>query len=106
MGLPVRERNNFPRSRRSAARSAVISTGRHSSRYFFNACCAVYAPRYRQANGRAFTHPDAKGQPALDLAYSDVERAFERFLAQTDDRPFLIASHSQGTQLAAPWASA
>ncbi|MDP2305870.1 MAG: DUF3089 domain-containing protein, partial [Pseudomonadota bacterium] len=37
---------------------------------------------------------------ALDLAYSDVERAFDEFLARTgSDRPFVLAGHSQGSAL-------
>ena len=49
----------------------------------FNGCCAVYAPRYRQANGTAFTAPSADGDRAIALAYEDVRRAFEAFEATT-----------------------
>lgn len=67
----------------------------------FNACCAVYGPRYRQANGTAFIRPSADGDAAIDLAYGDVRRAFRAFLARRGvERPFLLASHSQGTVLA------
>jgi hypothetical protein len=67
----------------------------------FNACCAVWAPRYRQANGTAFTHPSPDGRRALDVAYADVREAFRHFLARRGAaRPFLLASHSQGTVLA------
>lgn len=67
----------------------------------FNGCCAVYAPRYRQANGRAFTHPDADGRAAIDVAFADVSRAFDGFLARTRGKPFFIAGHSQGAILGA-----
>ena len=67
----------------------------------FNACCAVYAPRYRQAHGRAYTHPDPEGDRAIDLAFGDVTRAFDAFLERIDGAPFLVASHSQGTILGA-----
>jgi len=67
----------------------------------FNACCAVYAPRYRQANGNAFTRPSDAGDRAIDVAYGDVLAAFERFLEIEPTRPFILASHSQGTALAA-----
>ena len=67
----------------------------------FDACCEVYAPRYRQANGTAFTHPTEDSRRALDVAYADVRAAFRHFLAHTDAaRPFLLASHSQGSVLA------
>jgi hypothetical protein len=63
----------------------------------FNACCAVYAPRYRQANGTAFTHPTGDGRRAMDLAYQDVADAFRHYLGRSGERPFILASHSQGT---------
>lgn len=67
----------------------------------FNGCCAVYAPRYRQTNGRDFVEPTADGERAFELAYSDVERAFDAFNARRGEtRPFIIAAHSQGTMIA------
>jgi hypothetical protein len=61
----------------------------------------VYAPRYRQANGTAFSHPSADGDRALALVYEDVRRAFDAFHARRGPgRPFLLASHSQGSVLA------
>src|SRR5262249_41689870 len=58
----------------------------------FNACCAIYAPRYRQANGTAFTHPTPGGMLAVDLAYQDVVSAFRSYLAKHGHgRPFILA---------------
>lgn len=68
----------------------------------FNACGSVYAPRYRQVNGQAFTEPSPDGARALEVAYADVLAAFERFLSVYNrERPFVLAAHSQGTALAA-----
>ncbi len=67
----------------------------------FNACCAVYAPRYRQANGNAFTRPNEHSARAIDIAFKDVDTAFSQFLEWNGDRPFILASHSQGTVLGA-----
>jgi hypothetical protein len=76
-----------------------VATGIQASA--FNACCAVYAPRYRQANGTAFYHPTPDGDRAVALAYNDVRRAFDAFNARRGPgRPFILASHSQGTVLA------
>ncbi|HET8613345.1 MAG TPA: DUF3089 domain-containing protein [Sphingomonas sp.] len=64
----------------------------------FNGVGRVWAPRYRQATVGAFltTKPDATR--ALDLAYSDVARAFDAFLAQAPkDAPIILAGHSQGS---------
>lgn len=65
----------------------------------FNGSCRVYAPRYRQAHYYAFvTQNQEDRKQALDLAYADVKKAFEYYLAQYQDgRPIVIASHSQGT---------
>lgn len=64
----------------------------------FNASCRVYAPRYRQAVVRVFYESSEDGEKALDLAYSDVKRAFEYYLEHYNQgRPFIIAGHSQGT---------
>ncbi|HUF28591.1 MAG TPA: DUF3089 domain-containing protein [Gemmatimonadaceae bacterium] len=67
----------------------------------FNGCCAVHAPRYRQANGMAFIDPRPAGDSALAVAYVDVVRAFDTFEARGNrGRPFILAGHSQGTVLA------
>jgi hypothetical protein len=65
----------------------------------FNGCCAIYAPRYRE--GTIYTYfgasPELFGK-TMDLAYGDVNRAFDYFLAHySRGRPFILASHSQGT---------
>ncbi|MES2639571.1 MAG: DUF3089 domain-containing protein [Myxococcota bacterium] len=67
----------------------------------FNGCCAVYAPRYRQANGTAFLKQSDDGDRARDLSFVDITRAFEAFNARRGpDRPFILAAHSQGAALA------
>ena len=65
----------------------------------FSSCCRIYAPRYRQAHLAAFIETGSPAAiEALDLAYNDVEQAFQHFLNKRDpERPFIIASHSQGT---------
>lgn len=67
----------------------------------FNACCAIWAPRYRQANLAALLRPSADGDAALDLAYGDLVRAFDTFQAKRGaGRPYFIVAHSQGAALA------
>ncbi|WP_197424327.1 DUF3089 domain-containing protein [Sphingomonas sp. CCH9-E2] len=60
----------------------------------FNACCAIYAPRYRQMN------PAGDDPAARELAYSDVARAFAVFRARVGDRPFILAGHGEGARIA------
>lgn len=64
----------------------------------FNCCGKIYAPRYRQATLTAFLDKE-NGSKALDLAYSDVLRAFDYYITHFNKgRPFILASHSQGTR--------
>jgi hypothetical protein len=64
----------------------------------FNGCCAIYAPRYRQANLVAFTSPTSSGSQARKLAGDDVVAAFRHYLDhESRGRPFIIAAHSQGS---------
>jgi hypothetical protein len=65
----------------------------------FNEQCRVFAPRYRQANLKAFYTTDKDSADlAFNLAYEDVKTAFEYYLKHYNNgRPIIIASHSQGT---------
>jgi hypothetical protein len=65
----------------------------------FNGCCRIFAPRYRQANLKAFIEVnDARSAVALDLAYTDVKAAFQYYLEHENrGRPIIIAAHSQGS---------
>lgn len=73
----------------------VIMPGQAS---VFNSCCRIFAPRYRQATFYSFLTTRESGLKALEVAYSDVARAFDFFIKNLNDgRPFFIASHSQGT---------
>lgn len=62
----------------------------------FNLCCDIYAPYYRQATLWSYWVREGSGQDALDLAYGDVERAFDEFLKRIGTQPFILAGHSQG----------
>jgi hypothetical protein len=57
----------------------------------------VYAPKYRQAAYGAFLDSGEDATKALDLAYSDIVRAFDRFLKEEPDGPIILAGHSQGS---------
>ena len=64
----------------------------------FNGCCKIYAPRYRQATIFSFMDNSGSGQSALNLAYEDVQRAFDYFIEHYNHgRPFILAAHSQGS---------
>lgn len=64
----------------------------------FNGCCRIFAPRYRQATFFSFLGAGDNGRKALELAYTDVERAFDYYLQhENNGRPFILAGHSQGS---------
>ncbi len=66
----------------------------------FNGSGRIYAPRYRQANLKVFYKETGtiQAKQALDLAYEDVKNAFQYYLDNfNNNRPIIIASHSQGT---------
>lgn len=84
----------YLRSAKSEELNGAVLLGQVS---VFNGCCRLYAPRYRQTSVAALNRPVAS-----DLAYSDVAAAFHYYLKHHNNgRPFIIASHSQGTQHAA-----
>lgn len=65
----------------------------------FNGACRVYAPRYRQSHLSVFYTPNrSAANQSLALAYTDVKSAFLYYINHFNSgRPFIIASHSQGT---------
>lgn len=76
---------------KEASYDAPVLVGQAS---VFAGCCRIYAPRYRQVSVGALD----KSPQALALAYGDVAAAFRHYLAHENwGRPFIIASHSQGT---------
>ena len=57
----------------------------------------VWAPRYRQAAFGAFLLNGKDANQALNLAFSDVERAFDQFVAGLPaGEPIILVGHSQG----------
>ena len=71
----------------------------------FNACCRVYAPRYRQAASAAvYAPPEMKAMGAYEFAWGDVRDAFRYYLKHYNKgRPFIVAGHSQGAAHIERW---
>ncbi|MBO9712584.1 DUF3089 domain-containing protein [Sphingomonas sp.] len=89
-----RTRWNAPLDDRDAnGRAELFLRGQASA---FNEVGAIWAPRYRQATFGAFLTSKPEAQKALDYAYRDVVAAFDQFLKEADDRPIILAGHSQG----------
>ena len=79
----------------AAARPAVDAVVA-SQGSVLDACCAVYAPRYRQAASASVFDSRGNGPQAFALALTDVVRAFSHFAERTGDRPIVVIGHSQG----------
>jgi Protein of unknown function (DUF3089) len=63
----------------------------------FAGAAELWIPHYRQATLGAFLTEQAEGTQALELAYGDVEQAFDHFLASAPpELPMVLAGHSQG----------
>lgn len=62
--------------------------------------CSVHAPAYRQATLGVYgsTNQEVRDR-CFDVALGDVLGAFEQFLADIGERPFVIGGHSQGAHM-------
>lgn len=91
-----RDRWNAPLDdRQSQERAALFVRSQASA---FNQVAEIWAPKYRQAAYGAFLLKNEDATLALDLAYGDVTRAFDAFLAEIGPaQPILLAAHSQGS---------
>tara|TARA_B110000003_G_scaffold50620_1_gene49671 strand:- start:2452 stop:3612 length:1161 start_codon:yes stop_codon:yes gene_type:complete len=64
----------------------------------YNGCCSIYAPHYRQASIYSYFGSDDLREEVHSFVYQDVKKSFEYFIQNySNGRPFIIASHSQGT---------
>ena len=78
----------------SRQRSRLFVQGMASA---FNASPDIWSPRYRQAAIGAFLTDAPEATQALDLAYRDVEQAFDTFVKRIrPDQPIVLVGHSQG----------
>ena len=91
-----RDRWNAPLDHDDSQERAALFVRSQASA--FNKAAEIWAPKYRQAAYGAFLLKSEDANKALDLAYADVARAFDAFLAaQPSDRPIVLAAHSQGS---------
>ena len=87
---------SFDNAGRGVGGGGVDATLRNQASAFAR-CCRIFAPRYRQATLFAFLDTAGDGIKAIDLAYQDIDRAFDAFLARNGGKPFIVAGHSQGS---------
>ncbi len=64
----------------------------------FNGSCRIYMPRSRDVKVLAYFFPKKKKEEVFSIAYGDVKDAFLYYLKYYNKgRPFILASHSQGS---------
>lgn len=66
----------------------------------FTELCNVYVPLYRQMTaGTVNLEGGNRNTEYFDIAFNDVNDAFNQFLKETKSRPFVLMGHSQGSNL-------
>lgn len=65
----------------------------------FTELCHVYAPKYRQMTIGSYDLENVFESEYFELAYSDVEEAFNQYLLENPDRNFVLLGHSQGSHI-------
>lgn len=80
---------------RAAPEAAVRAQGAR-----FTEVCSVHAPAYRQATLGVYGSADVEvRERCFEVAIGDVLAAFEQFLDDIGDAPFVIGGHSQGAHM-------
>ncbi|MCJ2166109.1 MULTISPECIES: DUF3089 domain-containing protein [unclassified Pseudodesulfovibrio] len=71
----------------------------------FSGQANLYAPIYRQMNMAGLSLPDEQVEKLMQYGMEDVQRAFTYYLEHLNQgRPFILAGHSQGSNLLAEYA--
>jgi hypothetical protein len=66
----------------------------------FTGLCNVYAPRYHQMTiGSYGVEGGYRDSEFFATAFSDIEAAFDQYLLESGDRPFVLMGHSQGSHV-------
>ena len=69
-------------------------------RGIYDECTRMYAPFYRQASMKVYLLSPEEREQYLEIAYSDVSRAFKWYLEnENGDRPIILAGFSQGADM-------
>ena len=91
-----RDRWNAPLDDKASQDRAILFVRSEASA--FNQSAEIWAPKYRQAAYGAFLLRSEDANKALDLAYSDVTRAFDEFVRSIPAKTqIILAGHSQGS---------
>lgn len=92
---------NWNQSIIEAEKDSGISECIKAQAGIFNGSANLYVPHFRQATIFILDTPiDSNNHHALDIAYNDIEQAFDYYMDNFNKgRPFILAGHSQGSEL-------
>ncbi|MCE5202480.1 MAG: DUF3089 domain-containing protein [Synergistaceae bacterium] len=92
---------NWNQSIKEAAIDKKIPQWIKSQAGIFNGSANLYVPYYRQATIYVLNAPlNSNNHHAMDIAYDDVEHAFDYYMKNWNKgRPFILSGHSQGSNL-------
>lgn len=65
----------------------------------FTQLCKVYAPKYQQMTYSSYGVENVFESEYFQLAYADVEKAFDQYLLENPRRNFVLMGHSQGSHI-------
>lgn len=66
----------------------------------FTSLCNMYIPLYHQMTiGTMYLEGGYRNTDYYDIAFEDVRDAFDQYLSESGDRPFVLMGHSQGANL-------
>lgn len=67
----------------------------------FTELCNMYAPLYRQMTAGTYSAEGVnyRSTEYYEIAYNDVNNAFDQYLAESGKRPFVLMGHSQGSHM-------
>lgn len=65
----------------------------------FTELCNMYAPLYHQMTVGTYDLGNYRSTEFYDIAFNDVNEAFSQYLLESENRPFVLIGHSQGSHM-------
>lgn len=100
---PLSNKGNIPSYtdiKRAEVRNAARKNQSYNKVVYADNEFNFYAPYYRQMTTKVFEMSKTERTERSKLSVSDIRRAFQYYMREfNNDRPFILLSHSQGSQM-------
>jgi pimeloyl-ACP methyl ester carboxylesterase len=97
---PTVDMGSEPGNTEDLTDTSLILTPLYNQVSRFTRLCNVYAPRYHQMTiGTYDVEGGYRDSEYFDTAYGNIEQAFNQYLSESGDRPFVLMGHSQGSHV-------